>query len=365
MYELVDHTYYDIEDTQDSESAIILFAHHPATKQNIVMKKLRQYEDTRYSQLTLNERQSYQLEALEWNRKFTSDIYIGLAPVCETHTHLEKKPKRICIGSILENPNRETLNKTKEYVLLMKRLPKERRLDNLLSNNQEKDNLQEYLYLFTRYISHIHTTFPISIREVERTWWGSIEQLRNKLQENLELLKVAILPKTEQHDIYDRLKTQLPKFLEENIYQEYFKRRLDGHHIKRCHGDLKAPNIWIAPISQKCNEQPRKCIWLLDTIDFNPSFCNIDTLSDFAFLVVDIHTRTGSIDLANSIIDTYLRLTQETGEPARYVLAYYLIEKAAVGAAISYYFDQNLLLGNSYLSVAALRLDELMNKASK
>ena len=76
MHELADHTYYDIEDTQDSESAIILFTRHPATNQNIVMKMLRQYEDTRYSQLTLGERQSYQLEALEWNRKFTSDIYI-------------------------------------------------------------------------------------------------------------------------------------------------------------------------------------------------------------------------------------------------------------------------------------------------
>jgi hypothetical protein len=50
---------------------------------------------------------------------------------------------------------------------------------------------------------------------------------------------------------------------------------------------------------------------LLDAIDFNPLFCNIDILSDFAMLVIDVWARTWSATLAHRMIDNYLQLTHQ------------------------------------------------------
>ncbi len=145
-------------------------------------------------------------------------------------------------------------------------------------------------------------------------------------------------------------------------YQAFFERRLEGNHIKRCHGDLKADNIWIESNSPHCHERPETCVRLLDCIDFKPLYCMIDTLSDIALLIVDIQARTGNLDLANAIIDEYLRISGEDEETARYLLAYYLVEKAIIGTVNSFIDDKNEELGDGYTRVVHQRLDELMNK---
>ena len=101
---------------------------------------------------------------------------------------------------------------------------------------------------------------------------------------------------------------------------------------------------------------------VLDAIDFNPDFCNIDTLSDFAMLVADIHARTSSSELAYHIIEDYLRLTKQQDKGSRFALNYYLVEKAFVGALVSILYDKNWWLGQNYLVACDRYLTELQTK---
>jgi hypothetical protein len=68
---------YNIEHIRQSECACLLFARHIVTKKRVVMKILYKYKDTRYSLATTEDRQKSQLEALQLNRMFTPEIYLG------------------------------------------------------------------------------------------------------------------------------------------------------------------------------------------------------------------------------------------------------------------------------------------------
>lgn len=66
----------------------------------------------------------------------------------------------------------------------------------------------------------------------------------------------------------------------------------------------------------------------------------IDILSDFAMLVIDLHARTKSQELADWMIENYLELTNQQDKASKLVLAYYLVEKAIIGAAVNILYDK-------------------------
>src|SRR5207247_1238668 len=110
-----------------------------------------------------------------------------------------------------------------------------------------------------------------------------------------------IMDKSENDEssTYYWLKDRLLEVFKEFEYQHFFEQRVQKDRIKRCHADLKAPNIWIAPLPLPgtqneywYHKEPWKYVYLLDAIDFNPMYGYIDILSDFAMLVTDIHART-------------------------------------------------------------------------
>lgn len=55
----------------------------------------------------------------------------------------------------------------------------------------------------------------------------------------------------------------------------------------------------------------------------------IDILSDFAMLVIDIHSRTKSCELADSMIENYLELTNQQDKASRLVF-YLMMYQASV-----------------------------------
>ena len=84
--------------------------------------------------------------------------------------------------------------------------------------------------------------------------------------------------------------------------------------IKRCHGDLKSPHIWITPYTYISNSEPWMYVRVLDAIDFNPTYCNIDILSDLAMLILDIQARTKSSEITSQFVKDYLLLTSKERE---------------------------------------------------
>lgn len=357
---------YDIEKKLSSQPACLLFAHqHEDVAEPVVIKILRSYRDPRYRLKSRAERQSCQLEALAWNTKFAKDIYIGLASV------LHETNSTITLGKIIRDvKEKSSLNTDYEYALIMKRLPEDRQLSYLLEHGSRSESAY-YAQLLTQCVVEIHKGLtPLNEKEEQR--WGNYTALREKLQENLMLVKPLFEEKTIKslsayngfHNwVFDlfrlsrvkktfaSLQKSLTTVVETGHYEEKFAQRIDRPSIYRCHGDLKAPNIWIVE---------NDLVQILDTIDFNPMFCHIDVLSDFAMLVIDIQVRTKSSALADSMIEDYLCAMKQTDAVSRAVLAYYLVEKAYVGAAISIMYDKEIDLGLRFLKVARRRMEKLL-----
>jgi hypothetical protein len=124
---------------------------------------------------------------------------------------------------------------------------------------------------------------------------------------------------------------------------------------------LKAQHIWIASQDHWCGQEIWNNVSILDAADFNPSYTNIDVLSDLALLIIDIQARTRSSFLADLLAQNYLQYTDQQDEVSGAVLAYYLVEKAIVGAAISIVYDNLPELGLAFLEAAELRLKCLEN----
>ncbi len=351
---------YEIRDKRESENASCLFVRNHLGK-DFVIKLLHKYEDSRYSLKKFGERQRCQLEALRSNRRFAPQVYFGMARLYEWDDH------RISIGEIMQNPIQEDIDPGEEYVLLMEKLPDDRRLDHLLQK-QNEEILWQQIQLLTDYVIGIHMykhlAAPTPSHE-NGAQWGSCVQLSVKLEHNLGLFDLMLAVDKDRYSIYAELKETLKRiFRGESQYREYFEQRMLNQRIKHCHGDLKAPNIWILPGYCELETEPWKHVWILDAIDFNPSYRNIDILSDFAMLAVDIQARTKSIELAHKMINYYLEHTNQQDKAAKSVLEYYLVEKAIVGAAVSIVYDRLTELGLAYLEVAQERADKLKLRLS-
>jgi len=345
-----------ITDWHISPSAQLFLVWHEATGQGLVIKMLRPYQDTRYSLETLDKRQRCLLEALQRNRVFTPELYLGLAPVY----HLDLLKGSINIGEVMEHPTQMLLDVDTEYVLLMRPQDQETRLDYKLKMGQI-----DSLIPLVKYIAdiHNHKTFDVSMEESIR--WGSYDYLMQKLEHNLELLDFLV-NRCNESDWIDRnelaqraveVRKTFQKEVMQECYHQYFRLRVSRDFIKLCHGDIKSPHIWIA--SDGSVGEQAWAFNLLDAIDFNHMYNHIDILSDFAMLIADVQARTQSPSLVDEMVDFYLQKTNQDNEVARRVLNYYVMEKAIVGTGISILYDNEPELGRAFLSVAENRLESI------
>jgi aminoglycoside phosphotransferase family enzyme len=360
---------YQIEEVKESECARVIFARHMQTSTRRVIKILRPYQDTRYSLGTLEERQRCQLEALSQNRRFTPEVYLGLAPV----EKLDLENEQISLGHVLENPTPEMLESGCEYALVMQQLPENDRLDHVLQKGK-RAQLQGIMQLLAEKITFLHLNLASFLPEQGEKQWGGNEQLQKKLLHNFDLLDSILTTYNDKNDEAYRCLENRLFHLKEKLYavftiwkaRGYFEWRVAEQRIKRCHGDLKSPNIWVFPRKRGWGRNIPQTVLILDGADFNASYTHIDILSDIALLAVDIHARTAFLSpaLADQLMQSYLRLTNQRDEGSQAVLSYYLVEKAIVGAAVSLVYDHLPELGHAFLHVAEQRLEDLMRARS-
>lgn len=345
-----------IEKRLQTASAEILYTAYPDEARPLVMKILRDYKDTRYDLQSPEVRRRCQLEALHRNRVFTPEVYKGVARVVFTSPWQDY----IEVSDIISDPAEAALNQEMdgEYALVMDRLPEERRLDYLLVEDEAA--VEGYLHSLMTYLAEIHEYHSPPLSFDDGVLWGSPQQLHEKLLHNLALLDLILETDAYvgQEERINCLKAQLLDMFAQYRDSGLFDRRVHDGFIRKCHGDVKALNLWMIPdISQSSNEYQVK---LLDAIDFTQLYCNIDILSDFAMLAVDIECRVSNPRLVENMIDRYLQLTDQDTTEARAVLQYYQIEKALVTAAITILYSPAPHLGNKYLQVAERCLHHLL-----
>jgi aminoglycoside phosphotransferase family enzyme len=350
------HNDWIIKDWHNSPSALLFHVGHDSMDEGLVIKMLRDYQDTRYSLETLEKRQQCLLEALQRNRVFTPELYLGLAPLY----HLDLIQGTIHIGEVMEYPTQKLLDVDTEYVLLMKPQEQETRLDYLLARREFAN-----LIPLVEFIADIHNYKVFDLSDDDSSSWGNYTYLMQKMEHNLELLDFLV-NRCNESDWDDRIelaqsairvKNTFQEMAMQECYHQYFQLRVSGGYIKLCHGDIKSPHIWIAS-DGSTGKQP----WtfnLLDAIDFNNMYNHIDILSDFAMLLADVQARTQSSSLIDEMVDSYLQKTNQDNEVARRVLDFYMMDKAIVGTGISILYDEEPLLGRAFLKVAENRLESI------
>jgi aminoglycoside phosphotransferase family enzyme len=279
---------------------------------------------------------------------------------------LDLENRRLALGPVLEDPTQEMLESGCEYALVMQRLPENDRLDHVLQKGKTAQ-LRRIMQLLAEKITHLHLNLASCLPEQSAKQWGGNEQLQKKLLHNFDLLNLVVTTCNDNNnEAYRSLESQL-LHLEEKLYavfttwkaRGYFEWRVAEQRIKRCHGDLKSPNIWVFPNKRGWGQNTPQTVLILDGADFNPSYTHIDILSDIALLADDIQARTNSLSLANCLLESYLEMNGQRDEASRAVLGYYLVEKAIVGAAVSLVYDHLPELGHAFLRVAEQRLEDL------
>lgn len=377
--------YCTVKGAKETESAWILFVQDDITGQSLVIKVLRPINDSRYGNMRdISRRHECQLEALHWNTLFTPDIYIGLASVLG----LDSAQRRLILGEIIEQvAQSERLVVGAEYGLVMHPLPQNRQLDHLLKKTNAEtyqdytQRVNELLPVLNQQLEYLHShkTVPGNKMELElkgqigeqrqKLVYGSSEQVQKKLVNNLNDID-AILKHISRSQyapsyahwkyVLDKIREKLPRIIAHEIYQHYFERRMLEQRVRRCHGDLKASNIWIVSSNPRSDSQSEQKVYFLDTIDFNFEYCNIDVLSDFAMLAVDIQAFVPQFNVVQSFIEHYLEISEQQDLVVQNLLAYYLVEKALVRAIVSIVYEHNMEYGLRLLQVAEIRMHNLL-----
>nr|BBH89128.1 hypothetical protein KTC_38790 [Thermosporothrix sp. COM3] len=328
--------------------------------EELCLKWLQAYKDGIYDFTESIQRRKALLEGYTFNRKLTPHIYLGIAPLKYVEDLCEGG--RIEIGDLIQEQDFRTYLNEKsnhfeqeiEYALVMK-CPSNP--DGWLDCQLKKHDFAlqpEKLVKLARDIASIHQQLEPAPPD-----FGTIARLQGKLNVNLKCLysvcrALGLEAEEPEAAIAVPLKAALHR------YQWLFKQRWERKHIKRCHGDLKANNIYLNITDQTFD------VWIIDCIDFDKrsDFYYIDTLSDLAMLLVSIlrhlEWKQWGI-LLNTFFDAYSFSSEiKAYEP---LLWYYMAEKAIVCAYTSLFYDKaSKDFSKGFLDIAKVLASKLTDK---
>lgn len=356
---------YPIEYEIISTSTRVIFTRSKHNNQQICLKLWQLYDQNICNERLVKRNLQSLLEGFEFNRRVAPDVYLGVAPI-----EISDNKKSIRRGRLIEKPGKRKFKSNVEYALMMRSLEEEYRLDSHLKHNKLDIATKAGMEFLAGEIALMHLQLNNSPNDM-----GTSYQISSKLNINIELFHESLSNSVKSDQYIEKYRWITDVMVHACMtYAQNFEQRYKGKHIKRCHGDLKATNLWIYPKKSgfwslmKCPQQ----LIALDCIDFNPDFCHIDTLSDAAMLAIDLemhlsdyldqnfNTQCGQ-EFSNHFLNTYLEAIDENREASKPLLEYYMTEKAMVCAYVSILYDEKPLIGKKYLEVASNHAQRLKN----
>jgi uncharacterized protein len=212
---------------------------------------------------TLEKRHYFCQRELELNRRLCPDVYLDVLPIYETPSGLSFKTK----------------GKIAEYCLKMKELPKGRFLGELLAKGRVGENE------INRIISCLRPFYESQTPAQEIEQWGMPEKLKISTNENFAQIE-PFVGQTISPAAFETIRFFTNEFYARN--EKLFRRRIQEHRIRDCHGDLHLDHIHLTP----------EATTIFDCIEFNDRFRFIDIANDVAFLAMDFDFE-GRSDLGN------------------------------------------------------------------
>ena len=218
---------------------------------------------------TLEKRRFYCNEEVRLNRRLTHGIYIGVVPVSD----LGGKPRMEGDGAPVE------------YAVKMRHIPEETMLRTMILSGAPGPALMERIGArIADFHLNVHTESRIAA-------FGSPGAIRNNLAENFSQTE-AFIGRTISKERFELIKESSLGFLAKHA--PLFTRRMEEGFIKDCHGDIHSDHISID-----------NGINIIDCIEFNERFRYSDSISDLAFLLMDLDYLSRG-DLARALEESYL-----------------------------------------------------------
>ncbi len=233
-------------------------------------------------------REAALVRELELNRRMCPDVYLGV-------THLV-----------------DPLDGTTEPILVMARMPADRRLSSMIIAGQDTTG---ELHSVACVIADFHRQAPRSARINEQ---ATAESVGARWKSNLAELR-QLCAETVPGDTVDEISILAERFLSGRT--ALFDKRIADRRIVDGHGDLLSDDIFILP------DGPR----ILDCLDFDDRLRFVDTVDDVSFLVMDLEF-LGREDLAAGFLTSMAVLSQD--RPPRALIDHYIAYRATVRAKV-------------------------------
>ncbi len=243
----------------------------------------------------LQDRQRYCHEEVRLNSRYVKDLYLGVVPIAFANG-------RACV---------EGEGEPQEFAVKMRRFSDDALLDQQLAAGTVTH--AEMLQL-AETVAAVHA----SASQLRTNGSGPPQHILREAVDNLSELQPHLTK-----DIAEDLRS-LQVWTRDTFeaYEQSFTERIEQGYVRECHGDLHLGNI----VRWRGKYVP------FDGIEFNDAFRWIDTLSDIAFLKMDLFAHQRA-DLSHLFINAYL---EHTGDRDSLVLLrWYEVYRALVRAKVA------------------------------
>ena len=250
---------------------------------------------------TLEKRKFFCHREVELNRRLCPEVYLGVVEIFSPQGRISLKGP----GEVVE------------YAVLMKQLPRERMMDQLLARGVLTPSI---LQKIAGKIAHFHAQAATS---AEIASFGGVDVIRGNAEENFsqteKYVSRSISPR-----VFDEIKENTRRFMQEHL--SLFEARIAAGRVRDCHGDLHLQHICLTDE-----------ILIFDCIEFNQRFRYSDVAADIAFLLMDLDFH-GYPLLSATLASDYLALSRDW--PLFELLDFYKSYRAYVrGKVVSFRLD--------------------------
>ncbi len=241
------------------------------------LKKPVRFSFLDYSTLPL--RQYYCQEEVRLNRRLAPTVYLGVVPIFFT-------------GDIYKVEG-VSLSDTKvvDYLVKMRRLPEERRLDSLVAADRVP---KEGIHALAKRLVQFHQTASTE----QAALYGASDIIWRAIADNFQET-APFVGQTLSAKQYDLIRDFSQRFFAE--HQELFRTRSLQGRVREGHGDLRCEHVYFLD----------EGVTVVDCIEFSPRLRTCDVASELAFLTMDLELR-GAPALAAELAHTYAVQLEDT-----------------------------------------------------
>ncbi len=257
--------------------------------------------------VSLEDRKFYTFEEYRLNSRISPEIYVGVVAIVK-----EGNSFRLVEDGLHNDSD------VVAYCVKMKYIDDAYSLKNLLKQgigNQLLSLIAQKIYTFHKNADNTEGL----------QGFGGINEISKNTLENFDQIEKYIGVAVSKND-YTFMRTWTEDFI--NKHQEFFKNRNEQGFVRDCHGDLHCEHIYYKDDS----------IIILDCIEFNKRFRYIDTISDIAFLLMDLDIN-GNIADSNRLCAHYIQLSGDYDGVL--LLPFYKAYRAMVRAKINSFQSDN------------------------